>query len=137
MSSLRPDRGFRIHKLPMMWLPMDCWPSMDLNALELIMLRTSMTKLGSSHSPMSKMKLSSPLFLLIICSISACATHSEIYLPDGTKGHNISCDGALVGMDVCYKKASRICGSRGYQVAETDRNQITKSIMIRCGREDE
>lgn len=69
-----------------------------------------------------------------IIFLTGCATTSSMYLPDGSKGYSISCDGALVGMDVCYKKASDICGPAGYEIMETDRNTITKSILARCGR---
>lgn len=73
-------------------------------------------------------------------------------MPDGSKGHSISCDGSAVGINVCFEKAGSICGARGYDILNREgqivpsgfgyanQNQAfvnygafnTKSIMIRC-----
>lgn len=39
----------------------------------------------------------------------------EMVLPDGSKGHNISCDGTVLSMGDCYKKAGELCPS-GYDI---------------------
>ncbi|MBA3031034.1 MAG: hypothetical protein FP814_04330 [Desulfobacterium sp.] len=84
--------------------------------------------------------------------ISSCAMSKKTYLPDGSEGYSISCDGAAVGINVCFEKAGEICGSRGYDILNREgqfvpfgvgsatNNQAfvtyggfnTKSIMIRC-----
>lgn len=92
--------------------------------------------------------------------LTGCAFSKEIYLPDGTKGHSISCDGAAVGIATCFEKAGDLCGSRGYDQLSREGQIIpmgvgtsslsgsgagfqgsgfasygafnTKSIMIRC-----
>ncbi len=84
--------------------------------------------------------------------ISGCAISNKTYLPDGSEGYSISCDGSAVGINVCFEKAGQICGSRGYDiinregqivpfgVGSANSNQAfitygsfnTKSIMIRC-----
>ena len=50
------------------------------------------------------------VFLLFLFG---CAMASEMVLPDGTKGYNISCDGAVLSMGDCYKKAGDLC-PQGY-----------------------
>ena len=44
-----------------------------------------------------------------------CAMADEMVLPDGTKGYNISCDGAILSMGDCYKKAGDLC-PQGYDL---------------------
>ena len=83
---------------------------------------------------------------------TSCAVSKKIYLPDGSDGYSISCDGAAVGINVCFEKAGEICGSRGYDIINREGQIIpfgtgtatnnhavvtygafnTKSIMIRC-----
>ena len=48
--------------------------------------------------------------------ISSCAMVSETYMPDGSKGYSISCDGAAVGINVCFEKAGSLCGASGYDI---------------------
>lgn len=58
-------------------------------------------------------------FLLVIIAaitLSACATSKEVYLSDGSKGHSISCDGAVQNFGSCLEKAGELCGDRGYVV---------------------
>jgi hypothetical protein len=84
--------------------------------------------------------------------ISSCAMSKKTYLPDGSEGYSISCDGAAIGINVCFEKAGEICGPCGYDIlnregqyvpfgmGSANRNQAfvtygsfnTKSIMIRC-----
>lgn len=65
--------------------------------------------------------------------LAGCATSSELYLPDGRQGYAVSCDGNLVWDEVtweaCYKKASQICGDKGYEVAQTG----DREMLIACG----
>lgn len=49
-------------------------------------------------------------------ALSGCATSKEVYLADGSKGHSISCDGAVLNFGACLEKAGELCGSRGYLV---------------------
>ena len=41
----------------------------------------------------------------IFALLVGCATSKEMYLPDGSKGHNISCDGSANSMGNCFQKA--------------------------------
>ena len=98
--------------------------------------------------------------ILLVLSLTGCAFSKEVFLPDGTKGHSISCDGAAVGINTCYEKAGELCGSKGYDQLSREGQVIpmgvgsssisgsntgfqgqsfvtygafnTKSIMIRC-----
>lgn len=99
-------------------------------------------------------------YAFLAFALTGCAFSKEIYLPDGTKGHSISCDGAAVGIATCFEKAGDLCGSRGYDQLSREGQIIpmgvstssvsggsagfqgssfasygafnTKSIMIRC-----
>ena len=51
---------------------------------------------------------------LVIGFILGCATSSEVFLADGSKGYNISCRGAVMNFSHCHEKAGEICGDRGY-----------------------
>ncbi len=98
--------------------------------------------------------------ILLTLTISACAIVNETYMPDGSKGYSISCDGAAVGINVCFEKAGNICGATGYDIITREGQVVpfglgtasvqgsmtqfqgqsfvtygsfnTKSIMIRC-----
>lgn len=67
-----------------------------------------------------------------------CAT-KEIYLPDGQKGHSISCNsqgqfGGLVDWSTCYQHASNLCGARGYTVLQrSDQQGFSASVSQYSG----
>jgi hypothetical protein len=54
----------------------------------------------------------------------ACATSSAVYMPDGNKGHSITCGGEYVwnanSWQACFQKASAICGDKGYEILSRD-----------------
>ena len=54
--------------------------------------------------------------ILISANLAGCAISREVHLADGSKGHNISCDGAANSMGNCFQKAGDLCGARGYYV---------------------
>lgn len=68
------------------------------------------------------------MYLLIAVISTSCAISKSTYLPDGTQGHSISCDGAAVGMNVCFEKAGELCGSRGYNLLNRE-GQVVYSGM--------
>ncbi|WP_022667935.1 hypothetical protein [Desulfospira joergensenii] len=90
--------------------------------------------------------------LIFAMAISGCAISKKTYLPDGSEGYSISCDGAAVGINVCFEKAGELCGSKGYEIFNREGQYVpfamgsvngnqafvtygsfnTKSIMIRC-----
>ncbi|MGI9228810.1 MAG: hypothetical protein ACR2P9_03020 [Gammaproteobacteria bacterium] len=90
--------------------------------------------------------------LILIIFASGCATSKNIYLSDGSEGYSISCDGAAVGINVCFEKAGQLCGTKGYNLINREGQLVpfgigsannqgafvtygslnTKSIMIQC-----
>lgn len=96
--------------------------------------------------------------IILLTTISiiliGCAITKETYLSDGSKGYSISCDGAAVGINVCFEKAGDLCGENGYEIINREGQFVpfgigsannqqafvtygsfnTKSIMIRCGK---
>lgn len=61
--------------------------------------------------------MSARVLLIAIFTITVgCATSQEMYLPDGSKGYNISCDGSANSMGNCFQKAGDLCGAKGYYV---------------------
>ncbi len=90
----------------------------------------------------------------LVLSLSACAISKKTYLSDGSEGYSISCDGAAVGINVCFEKAGSLCGARGYDLINREGQLVpfgvgtasqgeafvsygslnTKSIMIRCSK---
>ena len=63
--------------------------------------------------------------------ITSCAIANKTYLPDGTLGHSISCDGSAVGMNVCFEKAGEICGAKGYKLLNREGQVIYSGVYLR------
>ncbi len=65
-----------------------------------------------------------------------CATADEMVLPDGTKGYKLNCDGAMLSMGDCYKKAGDLC-PQGYDLSDTTFYAqggyvLTHEVYVRC-----
>ena len=54
------------------------------------------------------------LLLASVLALAGCATAKEMYLPDGSVGYNIQCDGSANSISNCFQKAGELCGSKGY-----------------------
>lgn len=54
--------------------------------------------------------------VVFVAALQGCATSSEVYLADGSKGYNINCGGTAMNYGHCLEKAGEICGARGYLV---------------------
>lgn len=67
-------------------------------------------------------------YALLVFAPMGCAISKETYLPDGTKGHSISCDGAAVGINTCFEKAGDLCGSRGYDLLSREGQIIPMGV---------
>jgi hypothetical protein len=90
---------------------------------------------------------------IIYLLLSGCATHKSTYLPDGTLGHSIGCDGSAMSWNLCYEKAGEICGAEGYTVVDqqgdstriSNSNQysafsgaiVNRTLLIKCGKEEQ
>lgn len=53
---------------------------------------------------------------ILALALSACATSSATYGPNGKQAHSISCPGAANSWGSCYEKAGAICGASGYDI---------------------
>jgi hypothetical protein len=69
-----------------------------------------------------------------------CTTARNIYFPDGTLGHRVSCDTCATGPADCYQKAGAICGANGYSIVNMPGGTIssysssysTRDLFIKC-----
>lgn len=78
----------------------------------------------------NKLKLITSVAVAVVC-LSGCAIANKTYLPDGTLGHSISCDGSAVGMNVCFEKAGEICGAKGYKLLNREGQVIYSGVYLR------
>jgi hypothetical protein len=53
---------------------------------------------------------------LLALLLGGCAFAQPMYLPDGSQGYNISCDGSANSIGKCFQKAGELCGARGYDI---------------------
>ncbi|HVZ36442.1 MAG TPA: hypothetical protein VG963_28630 [Polyangiaceae bacterium] len=56
--------------------------------------------------------------ILAVLMLAGCATRTETYLPDGTKGYTLNCSGAALTWNACLERAGKTCGSRGYEILD-------------------
>jgi len=59
-----------------------------------------------------------PVALIIL--LQGCVITSDVYLADGSKGHNINCGGTVLNYSDCLAKAGEICGEKGYSVVNRE-----------------
>ena len=73
------------------------------------------------------------LFILIVFAtmLQGCASSREVFLADGTKGHNINCSGSGMNYSNCLEKAGEICGARGYHLLNQQGEVVPFSKAIR------
>ena len=80
---------------------------------------------------------------LLMALVGCVATSQEMYLSDGSKGHNIGCEGSVTSTSDCFQKAGEVCGSKGYDIVNRDGEGIpaamvaaamvvTRSLFIKC-----
>jgi len=63
------------------------------------------------------------MLLLIFIFLGACATAKQTYTSDGKEGYSITCSGSALNWGMCYEKAGKLCGSKGYEVLEKSGDQ--------------
>lgn len=51
-----------------------------------------------------------------IIILSACASSTPTFAPDGREAFSLNCSGTLRDWGMCHEKAGEICGSKGYDV---------------------
>ena len=89
------------------------------------------------------------LCLATTASLFGCVSIDNVYLADGSVGHEISCDGRELSIETCFEKATELCGISGFETVtregistgrsiakgSTDSNSgpfATRSILVRC-----
>lgn len=64
------------------------------------------------------------IILLSLCFfLGGCATAKKTYTSDGKEGYVITCSGSALNWGMCYEKAGKICGTKGYEVLEKSGDQ--------------
>jgi hypothetical protein len=80
-------------------------------------------------------------YVVVTClaMLVGCTTAQNIYFPDGTRGHRISCDTCVTGPADCYQKAGEICGANGYTIVNMPGGTISsysssysRDVFIKC-----
>ena len=90
------------------------------------------------------------LFIMSVVLLS-CAISDKIHLSDGSEAYEIHCDGAAIGINVCFEKAMKLCGANGFKMLNNEGRfissvegmannssinygplSISKSITIKC-----
>ncbi|EOI3469033.1 hypothetical protein ACMSWU_002137 [Cronobacter turicensis] len=56
------------------------------------------------------------LTLIAVFLLSACASSSKTYGPDGRVAYSLTCSGIARDWGMCLSKAGDICGAQGYDV---------------------
>ena len=65
--------------------------------------------------------------------LAGCGTTArQAYLPDGTRGYHLSCDGFWASSSDCYAKAGDICGTKGYSVVNAGGMSGTRDFFVKC-----
>lgn len=54
--------------------------------------------------------------IMVLCMALVGCANDQVFLPDGSQGHNLNCSGMFGNWGTCYKMASDRCGARGYEV---------------------
>jgi uncharacterized protein YceK len=72
------------------------------------------------------------ILLIFICFIvGGCATAKKTYTSDGKEGYVITCSGSALNWGMCYEKAGKLCGTKGYVVLEKSGD---KGAMVTAGQ---
>ena len=89
------------------------------------------------------------ILLVFFCFIfGGCATAKKTYTSDGEEGYVITCSGTALNWGMCYEKAGKLCGTKGYEVLEKSGDKgalvtagqnslfggsvINRSMIIKC-----
>ena len=74
-------------------------------------------------------------YVVVVClaMLAGCTTAKDVYLPDGTRGHRVSCDTFAISSAACFEKAGEICGAKGYTIVNVPGGMIsTGDLFIKC-----
>ena len=71
------------------------------------------------------------IFIILFMALQGCVTSKEIFLADGSRGHNVDCSGSGMNYSNCLDKAGEICGARGYYLLNQQGDVVPFSTAIR------
>lgn len=71
------------------------------------------------------------MLIVVVALLQGCVTSKEVFLADGTKGHNINCGGSGLNYSNCLEKAGEVCGTRGYHLLNQQGEVVPFSQAIR------
>lgn len=71
------------------------------------------------------------MLIVVVALLQGCVTSKEVFLADGTKGHNINCGGSGLNYSNCLEKAGEVCGTRGYHLLNQQGEAVPFSRAIR------
>ncbi|NBA96691.1 hypothetical protein [Pseudomonas sp. R5(2019)] len=79
--------------------------------------------------------MSKSLALLVVLSLTGCATASTTYLNDGKPGLQIDCSGEAMSWESCYDKAQASCAPHSYDIIGTDGTPALKESDKTLGQD--
>lgn len=68
--------------------------------------------------------------VFLVLELIACATVRETYAPDGRKSYALNCSGTARGWDKCYAAAGEKCGSAGYDIIDSNSEDVLSGGMV-------
>lgn len=60
------------------------------------------------------------LSVVVVLSLTGCATAQNTYLKNGKQALNVDCSGEAMSWAACYEKADASCAGTGYNIISTD-----------------
>jgi hypothetical protein len=85
--------------------------------------------MGAVETLKAKRLICAALLAAMTFTAGCSSARKTVYLPDGRGGYMTACDSD--GWQKCYRKATKICKPRNYEVLEKQRNP--KVMFYRCG----
>jgi hypothetical protein len=71
-----------------------------------------------------------PVGVGLIIAVVGCTGVKTTNLPKGQKGYVVSCSGLTKTWNACLIRAGRLCGDRGYVIAQSD--EVERWMMLSC-----
>jgi hypothetical protein len=62
--------------------------------------------------------------------LAACAAPAQTTLSDGTAAFRIDCEDRAGGLNYCFERAGKSCGSAGYTIVDTDGRTLSDSDVV-------
>lgn len=62
--------------------------------------------------------------------LAACAAPPQTTLSDGTAAFRIDCEGRAGGLNYCFERAGKSCGSAGYSIVDPDGRMLSESDVV-------